>query len=131
MRLVAVAAFGLGVLVGAPSFAATVDPIQGQVSVNRGDGIFRPITGTVQATIGDVVIVAPNGAARIVYPDGCTIEVKPGDLATIGTLSPCKAPSDTPSTDFSVAATLAVGAGVGGAILLLLSNKNDDKPASP
>jgi hypothetical protein len=135
MRLLAFATLGVGVLTTTPSFAATVEPLHGQVSINRGDGIFRPISSALQATIGDLIIVSPNGSARIIYPDGCAVEVKPGEVVPIMALSPCKAPSDltsNPSNDFTVGTTLALGAAVGGAtILFLLNSKNDDKPASP
>ena len=132
MRLLTFATWGVGVLISVPSFAATVEPVRGQVSINRGDGIFRPISRTLQATIGDLVIVSPNGVARIIYPDGCTVEVKPGDVVPIMALSSCKVPSDITSNDYTVGGTLALGAAVGGATLLfLLNNKNNYKSASP
>lgn len=115
-----------------PSFAATVEPVEGEVAINRGDGVFRHATGSVEATIGDSLMVTPGGLARIIYADGCAVELKPGTVVTITAESPCKAPADVASPDFSVGGTVAVGAGVAAAVILLLSNKKDDaKPASP
>ena len=133
IRLRAFTALSLGVFFSLPSFAVTVEPVEGHVTINRGDGIFRPMIGTLDADIGDSVIVRPGGLARIVYDDGCTVGIHPGDVHTISGLSPCKAPalpSDSPP-DYSILGTLAVGGGVAGAIIILLLNKDDDKPASP
>lgn len=134
MRLIALIAFGLGGFLSVPSLAATVEPIQGEVGINRGDGVFRHATSSVEVTIGDSLMVTPGGLARIVYPDGCAIDLNPGAVVTITVESPCKAPSEIASPDFSVGGTVAVGAGIAAAavILLLVNNKKDnDKPASP
>jgi len=133
MRLSAFIA--LGFFVSVPALAVTVDPLQGEVTINRGDGVFRPVIGTLEGDIGDSVMVRPGGTARVVYDDGCTVDVNPGDIHTITGLSPCKAPTPAPSDappDYSAVGTVAVGGGVVAAIiLLLLNNKNDDTPASP
>jgi hypothetical protein len=132
LRFIALIGLGFGGLFSVPSFAATVEPVQGEVAVNRGDGVFRHAPGSLEATIGDSLLVPPGGLARITYPDGCVVDLTPGTVVTITTDSPCKAPSDTASSDFSVGGTVAVGAGIAAAVILLLSNKkNDAKPASP
>jgi len=132
MHIRALIILGLSVFLSVPSFAATVEPVRGQTSINQGDGVFHPVVGRLEATIGDAVIVSPNGMARIVYPDGCVVDVNPGAVVTIVIQSPCKVPSDISPTQFSVGGTVAVGGGVVGAIiLLLLNNKDSDKPASP
>jgi hypothetical protein len=126
-RLPAAIALGLGVLLSWPSVAATVEPIQGDVSINQGDGVFRPIlVGRLRATIGDAIMVRPGGRARIVYEDSCVVEVKPGVIATITGKSPCN-PSDikpVKPSEFSVSSVIAAGeAAVGtvvGKIRLLL-----------
>ena len=134
MRLIASVAVACGLLLTVPSLAATVDSVRGQVSINRGDG-FRRVTGTVQANIGDSVMVSPNGKARVVYPDGCAVEVNPGAVVTITALSPCKASSDIKPTPFSVGGAIIVGGWVGQAILILLDDKGNvqpiDLPVSP
>lgn len=34
-------------------------------------------------------MVGPGGAATVVYPDGCKVDVQPGAVTTIAPLSPC------------------------------------------
>lgn len=86
---------------------------------------------SLKGDIGDSVMVRPGGSAQVIYDDGCTVDIKPGDIHTIAQLSPCTAPasSDAPK-DYSVVGTLALGGGVAAAIILLLSNKKDD-PTPP
>jgi hypothetical protein len=83
-----------------PALAATVEVVKGTVSVKQGDG-FRQITGPTEVYRGNMVMTAPGGKARIVYPDGCVVSVGPGGLATVGE---CKQPMTAglacdPSTD--------------------------------
>ena len=73
-----------------PAFAATLQPIEAGVKINRGDG-FRDAAGATQAKVGDIVMVAPGGSARLVYEDGCKVSVKPGGVVTVKKLSPCLA----------------------------------------
>ena len=95
MRLTASVAVACGLLLTVPALAATVDSLRGQVAINRGEG-FRRITGPTQANIGDSVMVSPNGRARVVYPDGCAINVDRlpsgcalhGDCAAMVTTTP-------------------------------------------
>ena len=127
-RLPAAIALGLGVLLSWPSVAATVEPIQGDVSINQGDGVFRPIlVGRLRATIGDAIMVRPGGRARIVYEDGCVVEVKPGVIATISGKSPCK-PSDIKPSEFSVSSAIVAAEAVVGTVvgkIRLLLKKED------
>jgi hypothetical protein len=71
-----------------PSQAATVQPVQGTLSINQGQG-FSPVNGPVAGNVGDSVMVVPGGAATIVYDDGCKVDVQPGTVTTIAPLSPC------------------------------------------
>ena len=68
-------------------------------------------------------MVRSGGRARIVYEDGCVVEVKPGVIATIAGKAPCK-PSDIKPGGFSVSSAIVAGeAAVGtvvGKIRLLL-----------
>jgi hypothetical protein len=86
-RLLSLAsAFMMAAVVSSPtsaaSSAATVKIIQGQVSINRGDG-FKPATGTVEARVGDLVMANPGGKGRIVYSGGCVVDVYPGAVVAV------------------------------------------------
>jgi hypothetical protein len=70
------------------SWAATIEPVQGSLSLNQGQG-FQPIDGRVNANVGDTVVVGPGGAAAVTYSDGCKVSVQPGAVTTIAPLSPC------------------------------------------
>jgi hypothetical protein len=128
-----------GVALSLPSLAATVEPVEGQVSINRGNG-FQRVAGAVQANVGDSVMASPNGSARIVYSDGCSVPVVPQGVITITAESPCKAfaqatpsgesPGLTPGQQFGVAAAIVVGT-VGGVVAAISGNKGTDAPASP
>lgn len=135
MRITASIALVLGIFFSAPSLAATVEPIRGRTSINQGDGTFHPVTGRLEAIIGDAVMVSPGGMARILYGDGCVVDVHPGAVVTITGQPPCKDPANNPSENssnqFSVGGAVAVGGGITGAIILFLLNNKDDKPASP
>jgi len=75
-------------VIGSSSWAATIEPGQGNLSVNQGQG-FQPINSRVDANVGDSVMVSPGGAATVVYDDGCTVDIQPGAVTTIAPLSPC------------------------------------------
>jgi hypothetical protein len=79
---------GCAAFAGSSCLAATVEPAQGNLSINQGQG-FQPVDGRVDAKVGDSVMVAPGGAATVVYDDGCKVDVQPGAVATIAPLSPC------------------------------------------
>lgn len=139
MRLTASVAVACGLLLTVPCLAATVDSVRGQVSINRGDG-FRRVTGTIQANTGDSVMVSPKGRARVVYPDGCALNVDPGAVVTITAQSPCKSFAQATGDQSDDRRRFAVGPGgtiiVGGwiaqTILILLDDKdNAQRPASP
>ena len=34
-------------------------------------------------------MVAPGGSAKVVYDDGCKVDIQPGAVATIAPISPC------------------------------------------
>jgi hypothetical protein len=70
-------------------FAATVAPVQGKVSINRGSG-YEPMSGPTQAKVGDTVMASMGGSARVVYNDRCSVAVKPGRIVTIAPEPPCK-----------------------------------------
>ena len=90
-RFLAVVAFASGFFFSAQSFAATVDSIHGQVLLNSGAG-YRVVVGTMEAKVGDSVMVNPGGSARLVYSDGCMVKVEPGSVVAVApeSQSPCK-----------------------------------------
>ena len=55
-----------------PSFAATLQPIQADVLINRGRG-YQKVAGPTRAISGDVVMANSRGSAELVYDDGCRI----------------------------------------------------------
>ena len=85
--------FSLGcfLLVGSSSWAATLEPVRGDLWINQGQG-FQPVNGPVDANIGDSIMVSPGGAAMVVYADGCRDNVQPGEVTTITQSSPCTNP---------------------------------------
>jgi hypothetical protein len=78
-----------------PVSAATVKDVTGQVSINRGKG-FKPVVATTQANIGDQVMARPGGHARIVYAEGCAVDVNPGHI--VGVAGSCKVAMAKPMT---------------------------------
>jgi hypothetical protein len=80
-------------LLSSASWATTVEPGQGELSINRGQG-FKPVNSQVNAKIGDSVMVAPGGSATVVYDDGCKVSVQPGAVTSIAPLSPCASGSN-------------------------------------
>lgn len=69
--------------------AATVQPLKGDVLVNRGNGYER-VLGSSQAGVGDSVMARPGGSARVVYNDECSVTVRPGHVVAIAPVAPCK-----------------------------------------
>jgi hypothetical protein len=78
----------IAVLTSSMCSAATIQPIQGVVSINHGQG-FQKIYGVGVAKEGDSVMVSPDGSATVSYADGCNVKLEPGMVMTITALSPC------------------------------------------
>ena len=87
--------FGLPTLAATVQPVATVEPVAGKVSLNRGQG-FKEVTGRAQANTGDQVMVNPGGRAKIVYLEGCMVDVRPG--AVVGIAGSCKVAMAKPMT---------------------------------
>src|ERR1700722_7315216 len=83
-----VSLIGGSLLFVSASWAATIDPVQGNLQLNRGQG-FQPVNSRIDANVGDTVVVGPGGAAAVTYSDGCKVSVQPGAVTTIAPLSPC------------------------------------------
>ena len=120
------------VLVGSAG-AATIEPGQGDLSVNQGQG-FQPINSRVNANVGDSVMVGPGGAATVVYDDGCKVAVQPGAVATIAPLSPCASGSyaqQSDSTSTYVGYAIGAGALAGFGVGVYELTKKSSTPTTP
>jgi hypothetical protein len=84
---------GGALLCGAGSWAATptatLEPVQGDLSINHGKGFEKVLVSKIEAKVGDSVMVSPGGIAKVTYADGCQANVTPGTVMTITKLSPC------------------------------------------
>ena len=62
---------------------ATVVVVKPPVSISQGEG-YSEVKDFTEASRGDQVMAGPGGQARIVYPDGCAVQVGPGGVASVG-----------------------------------------------
>ena len=133
MRKATVLALSAALLVSSQAFGATLDSVQGKVFFNPGQG-YRQLVGTAKAKPGDSAYAAPGGSARLVYDDGCIVNIRPGRVVSVNEQSPCKSgawvPDGTP-TGGQIAAAAAVVGGTTAGILLFIENDNNRRPASP
>lgn len=116
-----------------PCLAATLEPAQGTLSINQGQG-FESVNGQMTAKVGDSVMVSPDGAATVVYDDGCKVDVQPGAVTTIAPLSPCASGSYAQNDDFNwggVVMGVAAGGALGLGIYEATKTTNNNSPASP
>jgi len=135
MHRIALTAFALGLLLSTPIFATGVEVIEGQVSINRGDG-YQPLVDWAPASPGDLVMASPNGSGKITYADGCVVAVNPGAVVAIAEQSPCTTGRFGSKPGYLIGGVLVVGGIVGGVIALTGAGddndkKTGDKPASP
>jgi hypothetical protein len=86
---VATAFFGATVLLATASWAATLEPVTGDLWINHGKGFQKVLASKIEAKVGDSVMVDPGGIAKVTYADGCQANVTPGTVMTIAKLSPC------------------------------------------
>lgn len=139
--LLAALCIGCSFLAGSAAWAATIEPVNGDVSVNQGQG-FQKLNSAFEAKVGDAVMVSPGGSAKVSYADGCAIALKPGAVMVIGALSPCASGSYAEEDDHNDnTGTLVFGAGMAGVTGFVIyeiiqngqgqNNNNQGKPASP
>ena len=62
--------------------------LQGIVKVNRGGG-YQTVPGSTEVAPGASVMADPGGSAKIIYADGCTVQVLPGAVVTVAAQPPC------------------------------------------
>src|ERR1700733_6169020 len=131
--------FSLGCfrVVGSSCLAATIQPGQGTLLINQGQG-FQTINGPVEAPVGASLMVSPGGMAMAVYPDGCKVAIQPGEITTITRLSPCTNPfgqdsqsptlaqNAPPDYDLAIAGALGLGAAGLGVGIYALTKNNDN-----
>jgi len=84
---------GLCVLSSTACLATTVEPVSGDLSLNRPGHGFVKISETTVVNPGDLLMVSPNGTANVFFPDGCKFVLQPGSVLTISAISPCAAKS--------------------------------------
>lgn len=115
------------------AWAATIEPGQGGLSINQGQG-FQPVNSRIDANVGDSVMVSPGGTATVVYDDGCKVQVQPGAVTTIAPLSPCASGSYAQNNDFDwggVAFGVVVAGASGFAIYEATKSSGNTTAASP
>ena len=127
MYLLNRAALVAGLLACSPVFAASVDTIQGNVSINRGEG-FRKISGPTEGKPGDTVMAGQGGSVDIVYDNGCRVKVEHGSVVAIAAEPPCMASVEYPDQSLLLGGLVVAGAV---AAVIVLSNDDDSSPASP
>jgi hypothetical protein len=130
--------------------AATLEQIQGKVSINQGEG-YKDVAGPLVVAAGDRVMASPEGSAQVTYDEQCRIAVRPGSVVTVAAKAPCSGNAEFPLPSGLGGCSLkdgnskdchiepdrthllvgvgAVALGVGG-VILLTQDDDDDKPAS-
>jgi len=127
----AISVFCCAMLFTSPTWAATLEPGQGNLFVSQGQG-FQQVNSRIDTNVGDSVMVGPGGSATIVYDDGCKVDIQPGSVTTIAPLSPCASGSN--AQNYDLVTTLVFGAvvvGVGVGVGIVASQTASATPASP
>ena len=122
-------------LLSSSALAAVVQPVNGHVQIIRGNGLER-VTSAVDVRPGERVMASPNSSAKLVYPDGCVVKIRPGSVVSVGAKSPCTAQYLLEGQSDRDYGLLPFAAGAGGAFLAYCLNTfcEDDgrnRPASP
>ena len=126
-------AFGAAIVTSLPASAATVQVIQGEVSVNRGTG-FEHVSGSVPVAVGNMVTARPGAKAMIYYADGCKEPLNSGAVKTIPSKSPCtswpqpmlQAPNGNEDVGDNTLVLLGIGTAVGLGVACIVEWCNGD-----
>lgn len=97
-RIKQAGAFCLATLLGFAAQAATLDVTRGGVLVSRAGGPYEAVDQPIHLQSGDSILVDPGGAARVVYANGCAVEVQPGMVFTVSEPPICYTGSNPVST---------------------------------
>ena len=123
----AISVFCCAMLFTSPTWAATLEPGQGNLFVSQGQG-FQQVNSRIDTNVGDSVMVGPGGSASVVYGDGCRVDVQPGAVTTIAPLSPCASgsyaqanPTPCLGDPMQTAGCVIIAGGVGAIIYLAVS----------
>ncbi len=118
---------------------AKLGGVSGSVLVNQ-NGRFTPATKTTTLRAGDRVL-AMNGAAKLTYADGCSVNVAPRSMVTVSEkacagedaqLIRAQYGSDGgDSMDSNADLWLWLGFGVLTAVVVAAAYDNDESPVSP
>ena len=119
----------LSLLANVPADAATLNPIGGTVFTRTGGQGFQRVTSSIEVQPGDTVMVAMDGSARIVLPDGTVITVAPGQVVTVPQSSGTALVDGIDPSYALLGGAAAVGLGVG--IYYATKKSDSPKPASP
>lgn len=84
MRQSSLLIFAVSVVVSSSAWgaAATFQPVQSPVSISRGEG-YQQVSAATKVSIGDQIMAGPGGRGKIVYPNGCVVDVNPGAVVTV------------------------------------------------
>jgi hypothetical protein len=103
--------FSIALMFAFPAQSAVLEALQGGVLVSRGGSSYQLVDRPTQLRAGDSVLANPGGSARVVFENGCAVDIQPGMVFTVGEAPPCDSVGGetTGSTDYT---TVAVGAAV-------------------
>jgi hypothetical protein len=144
MRHSSLLVFAVSVVVSSSAWgaAATFQPVQSPVSISRGEG-YQQVSTATKVFIGDQIMAGPGGRGKILYPNGCVVDVNPGAVVTV--TGKCYQPMTAgleapPERPFPWAPVVLGGVFVGAAICGAFCDDDDggrrrngdgDEPRSP
>lgn len=80
---------GAALLLSSAASAATLQLLTGTASVKVRGG-FQPVVAPVKVEPGETIMVSPSGSARIVYAEGCWIEIEPAAILVVPEAPNCE-----------------------------------------
>jgi hypothetical protein len=121
-----------------------VQTIEGTLSLNRGDG-YVEVLSWADAPSGSQVMANPGSRGKVIYSDGCEVNVSPGSVYTVQDSSPCGSGvmGGGPARNYVIGGLVIAGGAV--AVIALTGGddgssakkkkkkkkRNADEPASP